>query len=255
LEPVLIDFLEILGEKIAFQSRTGTGTGVMWLGGWRSDMMGTKATFLDSLAQRHGFPFVRFDYSGHGLSSGDWENGSISKWLNESRVFFEHEDLDDRVLVGSSMGAWIALLLIKHLKEKGLEKKVKALVLISPAPDFTSDLIEPNLTDLERDTLAIHGFFIEKSDHLSDQNKWSRDFLADGRLNSVFKTPIETLCPVHIIHGLKDKDVPYAHALKLAAYLPQEFVTMSLIQDGDHRLSREKDLNLLEKTVQKLRIM
>lgn len=242
-------FLEIGGERLAYLQRQGAGTGLVWLGGWRSDMHGQKAEFLDRVAAIKGFPLLRFDYSGHGLSSGHWRNGTISKWVNESLALFHHSAPSDCILIGSSMGAWITLRLLAELHKAGEGSRIKGLVLIAPAPDFTLDLIEPNLTDAEHALLQSQGWFEEKSDYLPEPNRWSKAFLEDGRNNRVLNGIIDTHCPIHILQGLKDADVPHTHALKLVSNLPSDRVTLTLVPDGDHRLSRPQDLALLERSV------
>lgn len=237
------------GNEIAYIARNGDGTGLIWLGGWRSDMHGSKAMFLDELATKQKFPMLRFDYSGHGLSSGDWRDGTISRWVAESLAIIRHAAPQDFILTGSSMGAWITLRVLSELQKSGEGSRVKGLILIAPAPDFAMDLIEPKLTENERQDLATKGWFEEKSEYLSEPNIWSQKFLDDGRNNKVLSGIIHTHCPVHILQGLRDEDVPHTHALKLAAHIPADNLTMTLVPDGDHRLSRPQDLELLERTV------
>lgn len=245
----MTQFLEAEHEKIAWLKREGDGCGLVWLGGWRSDMHGSKALHLDAVAVRQGFPLLRFDYSGHGLSTGHWSKGTITKWVAESRAIFDRAAPDSCILVGSSMGAWIALRLVAELQKAGEGHRIKGIFLIAPAPDFSMELIEPKLTETERRDLAAKGWFEEKSDYLPEPNRWSQAFLDDGRKNRVLDGIIHTHCPVHILQGQKDEDVPFSHALKLVSHLPADRVTLTLVPDGDHRLSRPQDLALLEKTV------
>jgi pimeloyl-ACP methyl ester carboxylesterase len=242
-------FLETGGERIAYLKRNGSGPGLVWLGGWRSDMQGSKAAHLDGLAERQEFPLLRFDYSGHGQSSGHWSDGTISKWVAESMAVLRHAAPDTCVLVGSSMGAWVTLRLLAELQKAGEADRIKGLVLIAPAPDFAMELIEPKLTDKERSDLETQGWFEEPSDYLAEPNRWSKAFLDDGRANRVLTGIIDTHCPAHIIQGMKDEDVPHTHALKLVSQLPSDRVTLTLVPYGDHRLSRPEDLALLERTV------
>ena len=234
------------GLSIAFQKREGASPGLVWLGGYRSDMGGTKAAHLDAFAERTGRALLRHDYSGHGQSEGSVHDGTISQWVRQSLAVFRAQSSGSQILVGSSMGAWIALRMIEELAKSGESDRAAGLILIAPAPDFTIDLIEPNLTDAHRLDLAQKGHFEEGSDYLPEPNRFSQAFLDDGRANRVMKGIIETHCPVHILQGMKDEDVPYQHALKLAAHFPKDSITMSLIPDGDHRLSREQDLVMLE---------
>lgn len=241
--------MEIGGIQIAFQKRGGTGSALVWIGGYRSDMNGTKAVHLDSYAERTGRNFLRHDYSGHGQSGGALHDGTISLWVSQSLGVFRSQSSGPQILIGSSMGGWIALRLLEELAKLGETARVAGLVLIAPAPDFTSDLIEPNLTDEHRRQLATRGYIEEGSDYLDEPNRFSQAFLDDGRANRVMGKTIETHCPVHILQGMLDTDVPYEHALKLAAHFPKDTITMSLIADGDHRLSREQDLAMLENAV------
>ncbi len=245
----MTNHLEVDGNQLAYLARDGDGCGLVWLGGWRSDMHGSKAEYLDGVAAREAFPFLRFDYSGHGLSTGHWSKSTITKWVAESFALFRHAAPEGCILVGSSMGAWITLRLLAELQKAGEGARVKGIILIAPAPDFTMDLIEPKLTNAERSDLATKGWFEEKSEYLPEPNRWSQAFLDDGRKNCVLDGIIHTHCPVHILQGQKDEDVPYSHALKLVTHLPADRVTLTLVPDGDHRLSRPQDLALLEKTV------
>jgi pimeloyl-ACP methyl ester carboxylesterase len=238
------------GLRIAFQRRGGKGSGLVWLGGYRSDMNGTKAAHLDACAERTGRALLRHDYSGHGQSEGSVHDGTISQWVRQSLAVFQAQSSGPQLLIGSSMGAWIALRMIQELAKAGEPGRAAGLVLIAPAPDFTIDLIEPNLSDAHRRDLAEKGYFEEGSDYLAEPNRFSEAFLDDGRANRVMGGIIETHCPVHILQGMQDADVPYQHVLKLAAHFPKDSVTMSLIPDGDHRLSRPQDLAMLEAAVE-----
>ncbi len=222
---------------------------LIWLGGYRSDMTGTKALEVERHAQANGTDCVRFDYSGHGASGGDFKEGTISRWLEESLAVVDHAAAGRMILIGSSMGAWVALRLIEELRARGQGKRVVGLVLIAPAPDFTADLIEPNLTQAERTTLAERGYFEEPSEYSPEPNVFTRALIEDGRENRVLKGPIETGCPVHILQGMRDPDVPYTHALKLMEHMPADDVVMTLIRDGDHRLSREEDIVKLKQAI------
>ncbi|PDT03989.1 alpha/beta hydrolase [Rhizobium chutanense] len=217
---------------------------LVWLSGYRSDMSGTKAVELDGLAAELGLACIRLDYSGHGLSGGSFRDGTISRWLEESLAVIRHVAPDRVILVGSSMGGWIALRLAQELARQGGPKLV-GMVLIAPAPDFTSELIEPNLKARERKSLAERGYFEERSQYSPEPNIYTRALIEDGRDNRVLDGIIETGCPVHILQGMKDADVPYAHAMKLVEHLPADDVVLTFIRDGDHRLSRPGDIALL----------
>ncbi len=215
---------------------------LVWLGGYRSDMTGTKAIELERHAAACGCACIRFDYSGHGASGGAFIDGTISRWLEESLAVVDHVGPERMVLVGSSMGCWVALRLIAELRARGDGARVAGLVLIAPAPDFTSDLIEPNLSDAERTSLAERGYFEEPTPYGPDPNIFTARLIEDGRKNRVMTGIIETGCPVYILQGMQDPDVPYGHALKLMEHLPSDDVVMTLIRDGDHRLSRPEDI-------------
>jgi pimeloyl-ACP methyl ester carboxylesterase len=241
-------FLDVEGTNIAVRHAEGAGPGVVWLGGYKSDMLGTKAEALSAWAGKEDHAFLRHDYSGHGESGGAFADGTISKWLGESLAVFRRFAQGRQILVGSSMGAWIALRMVQELREAG-ENRIAGLVLLAPAPDFTAELIEPVLTDTQKRDLSEKGFFERPSDYAAEPYVYTRALIEDGRSNRVMTGPIDTHCPVHILQGLADPDVPPSHALKLVGLLPADDVTLSLIPDGDHRLSRPQDLDMLLRAV------
>ncbi|AZO10342.1 MULTISPECIES: alpha/beta hydrolase [unclassified Mesorhizobium] len=241
-------FIDVDGSSIAVRQMPGAAPGVVWLGGYKSDMLGTKAQALSDWTSREGRAYLRHDYSGHGESGGAFADGTISKWLAESLAVFRRFSQGNQILVGSSMGAWIALRMVQELRKAG-DSRVVGLVLLAPAPDFTLELIEPVLTDAQRQDLEEKGFFAEPSDYSDEPYIYTRALIEDGRANRVMAGPIDTHCPVHILQGLADPDVPSGHALKLAALLPADDVTLSLIPDGDHRLSRPEDIRMLLRAV------
>ena len=252
-----ISFIEVgaaeAGRRIAMRVRradkpSGQPT-LVWLGGYRSDMTGTKAVEVERYAMERGADCVRFDYSGHGASGGAFTDGTISRWLEESLAVVEHATKGRLVLIGSSMGCWVALRLIQELRKRGEGDRVAGLVLIAPAPDFTAELIEPNLSDAERASLAERGYFEEASEYSPEPNIFTRALIEDGRANRVLDGTITTGCPVHILQGMRDPDVPYTHALRLMEHLPADDVVMTLIRDGDHRLSREEDIAKMKQAI------
>ncbi|KWV50451.1 2-hydroxymuconic semialdehyde hydrolase [Rhizobium altiplani] len=218
------------------------GPTLVWLSGYRSDMSGSKAVELDSFAAENGLACLRLDYSGHGLSGGKFTDGTISRWLEEALAVILHAAPESILVVGSSMGGWIALRLAQELAKRQDGPKLAGMVLIAPAPDFTSDLIEPNLTKKEKASLAERGYFEERSAYSPEPNIYTRTLMEDGRDNSVLNGIIETGCPVHILQGMKDPDVPYQHAMKLVEHLPADDVVLTFVRDGDHRLSRPQDI-------------
>lgn len=250
----IAEFITVAGNKIAvcFEQAPSAANGpvVVWLGGFKSDMRGTKAERLASLAKTHGFAFLRFDYSGHGESGGVFIDCTISSWLIDAQTVIQTFAKDrPLVLVGSSMGAWIALRLVQNVVANNKQKTLAGLVLLAPAPDFTTDLIEPDLTAGQKNDLAEKGCFEEPSEYGQESYIYTKALMDDGRQNRVLTGIIQTHCPVKVLQGMADKDVPYYHALKLMSYLPNDNTTLTLIKDGDHRLSREQDLILLEKAV------
>jgi Predicted hydrolases or acyltransferases (alpha/beta hydrolase superfamily) len=222
---------------------------LVWLGGYRSDMAGTKAAEMDAFAAREGVGAIRFDYSGHGASGGEFRDGTISRWLEEALAVLDALKPVQIVLVGSSMGGWIALRLVQELRRRGQGPQVAGMVLIAPAPDFTCDLIEPHLTDEQRAALEEKGYFEQHSEYSAEPDIYTRDLLEDGRRNLVLTGIVETGCPVHILQGMADPDVPYRHALKLVEHLPADDVVLTLIRDGDHRLSRPQDIEKLRSAI------
>ncbi|ESX89001.1 carboxylesterase [Mesorhizobium sp. LSHC412B00] len=240
--------LDVDGIDIAVRHSSGATPGIVWLGGYKSDMLGTKAQTLSDWAAREGRAYLRHDYSGHGESGGAFADGTISKWLGESLAVFRRFTEGKQILVGSSMGAWIALRMVQELRKAG-DSNVVGLVLLAPAPDFTAELVEPALTEEQRRDLREKGFFEEPSDYSAEPYIYTSALIEDGRANRVMTGPIDTHCPVHILQGLADADVPASHALKLVSLLPADDVTLSLIPDGDHRLSRPQDLDMLLRAV------
>lgn len=241
--------IEVDGVPIAYRRIDGRQPGVVWLGGYRSDMLGTKAEALAEWTRANGRAFLRHDYSGHGESGGDFADGTISLWTRQSLDLFRRLTQGPQVLVGSSMGAWIALRMIAELRKAGDGERVAGLILIAPAPDFTSELVEPGMTARQRKDLEAKGFFQRPSDYEPNPYLYTRKLIEDGRANRVMDRPIDTHSPVHILQGLNDDAVPVAHALNLASLMPADDVTVALIPDGDHRLSRPQDIDMLLKAV------
>ena len=241
-------FLDVSGARIAVRSQTGGSPGLVWLGGFRSDMLGTKAETLAALARQLGVSYTRHDYSGHGESGGAFADGTISTWLAESIAVFDRFTAGPQILVGSSMGAWIALRMVQELNRGEATDRIAGLILLAPAPDFTSDLHAPKLTEGQKEDLAKQGYYLEPSDYSDEPYMFTRALFEDGDKNRVLTAPIDTHCPVHVLQGMQDPDVPYQHAQKLVNCLPKDDVTLTFVKDGDHRLSRPGDLALLERT-------
>lgn len=235
---------------IATLMRPGRSPGLFWLGGFRSDMTGSKAQAIDALGAERGWAVTRFDYSGHGVSGGDFLDGTISRWLEEALAVFAITS-GPQIVIGSSMGGWLALLLARALHQRG-DTRVKALVLIAPAVDMTRDLMRDTFSDAELADLWEKGRVEQPSDYSDEPYVLTRGLIEDGDQHLLFKGPIRTHCPVAILQGGKDTDVPPAHALKLVSHLVSDPVTFTLIPDGDHRLSRDADLDLLRQAIVRL---
>ena len=226
--------------RIAVRVRPGSGPPVVWLGGFRSDMKATKATALDQWAAQAGRGFVRFDYAAHGESSGTFTECTISSWLEDAQAVLSAHVGEPPILVGSSMGAWIACLAARDRAARGTPNA--GLVLIAPALDFTEDLIWERLTEAGRAMLMRDGVLRRPSDYAPEPDPLTLKLIEDGRRNCMLEGPVDPACPIHILQGMRDTDVPYAHALKILGRLPAEGTVMTLIADGDHRLSRPQDI-------------
>ena len=234
---------------IAVEQRRGKSPGIFWLGGFRSDMAGGKAMALDALGAQEGLAVTRFDYSGHGISGGDFDQGTISRWLEEAEAVFA-TTTGPQIIVGSSMGGWIALLLARALLARG--SHAHGLVLIAPAPDMTHELMLPGFTPQEHESLQNSGYIDQPSQYSATPYRITRALIEDGARHLLFGGVIETGCPVTILQGGADPDVPPAHAIKLVTHILHDPVTLTLIPDGDHRLSRDEDLGRLRDAVMRM---
>ncbi|MDQ0314653.1 alpha/beta hydrolase [Amorphus orientalis] len=229
--------------RIAVRDRPGTEPRVLWLGGFMSDMKGTKAVALDEWGAKTGRAVTRFDYSGHGESEGRFEDGTITKWLDEAEAVFSTFCPGPTILVGSSMGGWISLLLARRLREKGAADRLAGMVLIAPAADFTETLMWANFPEEARQSILKDGVWYRPSPYGEDPYPITRELIEDGRQNLLYETaPIETGCPVHILQGVLDDDVPWTHVTDLVSRLARDDVVLTLVKDGDHRLSRPQDI-------------
>ena len=246
--------LDVNGTAIAVRHRRADGGPTMhWLGGWRSDMRGGKALALDQLAARRGWGMLRHDYSGHGESGGSIEDGTITDWVAQSLAVLDRQAPSGPVLLaGSSMGAWIALRMVEEMRKRGDADRLTGLLLIAPAPDFVTELMEPNLSDAEREALERDGLFLEHSEYSPEPNVWTRAFMEDGARNRTMTGTLDLPCPVHIVQGTADDEVPLAHAEQLFGLLAGEDAAMTIVRDGDHRLSRPQDLSLIARLAEQL---
>jgi pimeloyl-ACP methyl ester carboxylesterase len=244
-EPAFIEVGKDDGlRRIAVRARAGGGPGLIWLGGFNSDMKGTKALALDKWAAEQGRACVRFDYSGHGESGGAFIDGTIGRWLEESIAVFERFCSGPQVVIGSSMGGWLALLLAREIARRAASRaSLAGLVLIAPAPDFTEQLMWNGFPPEVREEIQTKGVWMRPSQY-GDGAPYpiTRALIEEGRHHLLLGSAIDVGCPVRILQGAQDPDVPWRHAFALAHRLPSEDVVLTMIQDGDHRLSRPQDI-------------
>jgi pimeloyl-ACP methyl ester carboxylesterase len=234
--------------RVAVRRRRGASPGLLWLGGFKSDMCGTKAVALDRWAATHQRGCVRFDYSGHGESDGAFTEGTISRWLDESIAVFEAYCDGPHVLIGSSMGGWLSLLLMRELRRRrprGRTASIAAAVLIAPAVDFTEELMWKRFSPEIKQQIETTGMWERPSQYAEKPYPITAKLIEDGRRHLLLGGLIETVCPVHILQGVADPDVPWRHAVELVSRLARDDVVLSLIKDGDHRLSRPEDIERL----------
>ena len=234
------------GETIAFLRRGGKNPNVLWLGGFRSEMTGTKAEALDGWAQARGQSYLRFDYLGHGQSSGDFRKGAIGRWRDDALAVFDQLTDGPQILVGSSMGGWIALLLALARPER-----VKGLLLLAPAPDFTEDLLWAQLSADLRKQIVEEGEWLQPWGYGEEPCPITRNLIEDGRNHLLLRAPISLSCPVRILQGMKDPDVPWQHAVRLMEHLSGNPV-LELVKEGDHRLSTPPDLQRMTEALESL---
>jgi pimeloyl-ACP methyl ester carboxylesterase len=253
-----LKFLQIadVGDRraIAVRQQEGAMPGLFWLSGYKSDMKGSKAEALAHWAEVHGRACLRFDYSGHGESEGKFTDGTIGRWLAESLAVFDACCHGPQILVGSSMGGWLALLLVRALKQRGQNGPgpVAGLVLIAPAVDFTEELMWKRFTPAIKNELAEKGVWERPSAYSPEPYLVTKRLIEEGRNHLLLGGMIETGCPVRILQGVEDPDVPWQHAKALMARLASDDVVLTLVKDGDHRLSRPEDIERLLSAVGEL---
>jgi pimeloyl-ACP methyl ester carboxylesterase len=234
------------GTALAWRRIAGRGPTVVWMGGFRSDMAGTKAEALAQWALERGHGYVRFDYFGHGESGGDFAQGTITRWRDDALAVLDELAVGPVVPVGSSMGGWIACLAAMARPDH-----VRGLVLVAPAPDFTEKLMGPEIDAAARRSLAETGVWMRPSDY-GEPYPISRTLLEDGDRWSILPGPVPVSAPVRVLQGGEDADVPWRHALELAQAINSPDLVFQLIKDGDHRLSRPQDLSRLIAAVDEL---
>lgn len=231
------------------EDRSQANPGLLWLCGLKSVMTSTKATALSVWAESRDRSCMRFDYSGHGQSDGVFEQGTIGRWLEEAQAVFRLTQ-GSQVLVGSSMGGYLALLLLRTLMGTQTREaaRVKGLVLIAPAWNM-SELIWGNLPERGRQQILTTGTYLRPSEYGDGPYPITRALIEDGRTHLLDAEPFDPGRPVHILHGLQDPDVPWEHTLDLVAHLSGDWVRVIAIPDGEHRLSRPQDIALLLEVV------
>jgi pimeloyl-ACP methyl ester carboxylesterase len=240
---------------IAVRARDGAAPGLLWLGGYKSDMQGTKAQALAGWATQQCRACVRFDYSGHGESGGGFTDGTIGRWLAETLAVFDACCRGPQIVIGSSMGGWVALLLVRALRARKQTSRqasatnVAGLVLVAPAIDFTEELMLKRFTPEVKRELAEKGVWARPSEYSPEPYLVTRQLIEEGRQHLLLGTMIETGCPVRILQGVQDPDVPWQHAKALVARIACDDVVLTLIKDGDHRLSRPEDIERLLRAV------
>ena len=254
--PTMLPVRTALGpRRLAFAARPATSgvatPGIVWLGGFMSNMASSKAAALDAWAEREGRAALRFDYSGHGHSDGRFEDGTIGLWLDDSLAMIRALTQGPQILVGSSMGAWIALLAARALAASGEAARVAGLVLIAPAVDFTEALMWARFPAEVKRGIEETGRWLRPSAY-GDPYPITRNLIEEGRRHLLLGGTVRSYGPVHILQGMQDPDVPWRHAIDLVEHLASDPVAITLVKDGDHRLSRDEDLARLISAVEGL---
>jgi pimeloyl-ACP methyl ester carboxylesterase len=237
--------------RVAVRYQQGAGPGLLWLGGFNSDMQGTKAQALARWAAEKGRACLRFDYSGHGESDGTLTDGTIGRWLQESLAVFAAYCRGPQIIVGSSMGGWIALLLLRELRRAAAVSgyanagSAAGLILIAPAVDFTEILMWEKFPRQVKREIMEKGVWARPSAYSDKPYLITRQLIEEGRNHLLLGGMIEPGCPVRILQGVADPDVPWSHAVELVSRIARDDVVLTLVKDGDHRLSRDEDIERL----------
>ncbi|MBI1273930.1 MAG: alpha/beta fold hydrolase [Alphaproteobacteria bacterium] len=239
------EFLALPGRRLAYHRIPGREPGVVFLGGFASDMTGTKAGFLAEKCAAAGHAFLRFDYRGHGQSAGRFEDGTIGDWFDDARETIGQLTQGPQIVVGSSMGGWIALLLARAVPER-----VRALVGVAAAPDFTEDLMWDVLTQEQKGELRETGRLLEPSDYSDEPMVITLRLIEEARGHLLLRGRRQVSCPLRLLQGGRDPDVPPAWPQKIVQNIEAEDARIIMIEDGDHRLNRDQDLALLWKAIE-----
>lgn len=233
------------GRRLAFNRSPGAGPGVVFLGGFKSDMQGSKALFLEDWARRQGRAFLRFDYSGHGVSDGDFEAGCIGDWRDDARAVIEALTTGPQVLVGSSMGGWISLLLAREMPQR-----IAGLVTIAAAPDFTVTTWESELTGAQRDEVRRTGLTRLESGYADTPYVFTARLFEDGANQRVMTSPLPLPFPTRLLQGTADPDVAPQVAIDLLNHATGPDLRLTLVKDADHRFSTPDCLDLIARSVE-----
>ncbi len=241
-----IEFLSLAEGSLAYQRQVGNknSPGVFFLSGFASDMEGTKPSFLSQRCAAEVIPFIRFDYRGCGRSTGNFADGTIGGWLEDSLAVFDQLTEGPQIVVGSSMGGWLGLLLTQARPER-----IKALIGIAAAPDFTEDLVWEKLTPTKREDVLRTGVFEQGKAAEDSRPPITLRLIEEARAHLVLRRPLPLTCPVRLLQGMQDQEVPWTHATRLAEHIAQDDVHITFIKNGDHRLSTPQDLELLWDTI------
>jgi len=236
-------FTTAQGRKIAYHKSEGRGPGVVFLGGFMSDMQGSKALYLEQWARDQGREFLRFDYSGHGESFNDFTDGCIGDWADDAYEVISHQTTGKQILVGSSMGGWISLLVAKRMPAR-----IAGLVGVAAAPDFTEDSMWAGMDEIMRAKMAREGVVFVPSDY-DDPYPITKRLIEDGRKQLVLREPLDLPFPVRLLHGTADADVKMDVALRLLDHANGDDIRLSFVKGADHRFSDERCLGLIRKAI------
>lgn len=241
------EFLSLPDRRLAYQLLRGrpNSPGIVFLSGYASDMTGAKAEFLAERCAAAGLSFLRFDYRGTGQSSGEFLEGTIGSWFEDASLIFDRLTKGPQIVIGSSMGGWLGLLLARQKPER-----MRAFIGIAAGPDFTEDMVIPHMTPEQHAQMAREGVVRMEAPPGSDPLPVTRRLIEEARQHLILRQPLAVKCPVRLLQGMQDKDIPWQHAHRIAEALAQDDVRVTLIKDGGHRLSRPQDLDLLWRTVE-----
>jgi len=244
------DFLDLPDRRLAYHKQPGRAgsPGIVFLGGYASDMTGTKASFLAERCAEAGYPYLRFDYRGHGQSGGAFRDGTIGGWFEDTCAAFDRLTEGPQMLIGSSMGGWLGLMLARERPQR-----VKAFVGIAAAPDFTEDLMWLRMTPDQQAELKNRGEIPDPTAPPDMQAPITLRLIEEARQHLMLRMKINIVCPVHLLQGLHDEEVPWQHTLRIIENIAHDNVRATLVKDGDHRLSRPQDLDLMWEAVKALR--